>query len=227
LPQHHVGIDYRWESPFDLDQFTSEITHALESNPNLDSLTFGYYGEPTLSKFLHEAVCIAQEVKKNIFSESGTGPKISILTNSSTLTDPNICSILKKFDWVIAKLDCALDFEFRGINRPHNSVPNITTIIKALELFNHDLHINTNSLLSIQTLLLDSSNRTIPSNCSPAHLEALCTAFRQILPDSIQITTVSRIPPNEGVHALVGENKQKIRNFFEERLPYSLNWKLY
>lgn len=68
-----VPPSMRSEDQFNPEQFQNEISAALIENPHLDSLTFGYYGEPTLSKYLREAVRIAKKVR-DALNRSDRGP---------------------------------------------------------------------------------------------------------------------------------------------------------
>jgi wyosine [tRNA(Phe)-imidazoG37] synthetase (radical SAM superfamily) len=227
------SASYRYDPPYDPDQFIRELEPVLQTNPGIDCLTFGYYGEPTLAIHLRQYLDLAKKLRQKL-NRGDDGPVMTIFTNSSTIVDPKIQQILMQFELVIAKLDCATEILFRKSNRPHLSVPPIKDIIENLK----NLRMNMDKIqsydstekphqLAIQTLLFKSDHPEIPSNYCPENLEALATAYRYIEPHRIQIYSVSRIPAEEGIHAILGEEKQNLRNFFTVKIPSRIAWRVY
>jgi wyosine [tRNA(Phe)-imidazoG37] synthetase (radical SAM superfamily) len=224
-PSCHVSPSDRWSGEFNEEEYTQEIQAALEENPHLNSLTFGYYGEPTLSIHILKAFSIAKRLKQQQGRSDG-GPTLTLLSNSTTFRSLEIRNIAAQFDWVVAKLDCAIQKTYESINRPHPSTPPICDIIDFLKKMRTEMA-NQKHRLSIQTLLLESSRLDILSNIDEPNLNALCQAYSQIMPYSIQIYSLSRDPPESGIHAIYGDKKREIQRFFEKKLSPSLSWRLY
>lgn len=210
-----VPITYRYESPVDEDQFKNEIELPLVNLPEIDSATFGYMGETTLASNLEMYLEIARSIKTEL-TRADMGPLLSIFTNSTTLGDPAIRSILAKFDLVMAKLDCAVQDLFKKVNRPDPSVPLVNEIIENIALLREEMRAYPANKLAIQTLLFKSMNPSIPSNLNDENLEALAKSYEFIKPHIVQIYSVARDPAETGIYAISAKDKEDLREYFKQ-----------
>jgi wyosine [tRNA(Phe)-imidazoG37] synthetase (radical SAM superfamily) len=224
-PTQLKPIDFRYSPEYDPERFESELRPVLEENPGLDSITFGYYGEPTLAVHLGEYQKFARKLRDHIYGKEKL-PKISIFTNSTTVCDQNIRNTLSEFDQVIAKLDCATESLYQAANRPDSSCPPISLIISCLKQLRNELE-EKDHQLAIQTLLFNSTNTQIPRNNTQENWIALANAYEQIQPHIIQLYTVSRIPPERGIHSLLGPDKIELKQFFQDKISKSIKWQIY
>lgn len=210
-----VGIDYNYEPEVDMETFIEEVSLPLKNLPEITSATFGYMGETTLANHLEKYLGAARKLEAELGRE---GPMISIFTNSTTLGDEWIRSILAKFDFIMAKLDCAIQSCFQKINRPHSSVPPVNEIIENMRLLREELNKHPKHKLAIQTLLFNSLNPNIPSNIKNANLNALAKAYEKIKPHVVQIYTVAREPAEKGIYALSQKEKNNVRHFLDKNV---------
>lgn len=83
---------------------------AEASHPPLDYATLGGLGEPTLSCDLG---AIIKEIRKIL-----PGTPVAVLTNSTTLTDPEVVREIAFADVVLPSLDTLVPGEYSRLNRP-------------------------------------------------------------------------------------------------------------
>ena len=186
-----------------------KLTRILKIEQNLDSITIGYNGEPTLISDLAEIIDLIKHVRDYL----GIKTPISIFTNSSTILDDQICNKLAKTDKIIAKLDVATQRDFILINNPHFSVPHISKIIAGLKNYKDKYP---NNKLIIQTMLIDG---TI-NNLNDENLKNLSKAYDLICPDLVQLYSVARPPPSPSIKKVkinkIVQIKNKINNFSQK-----------
>ncbi|MHA1804552.1 MAG: radical SAM protein [Promethearchaeota archaeon] len=194
-----------WVSPFHevkrkpSPNFRKELSSILRYYPHLDSITFGYNGEPTLNPHVDEYRRIASSVREE-FSWQKTPPKITLFTNSSTLFREEVREKIIHFDLILAKLDAANEVDFQETNQPHEEVPSIHEIIDSLALLRKELP--PGKELVLQCLFFNSYRKDRPSNNNSRNLQSLIKAIKKIKPSRVQIYTIGRIPSEPHVHAL-------------------------
>jgi wyosine [tRNA(Phe)-imidazoG37] synthetase (radical SAM superfamily) len=126
-----VGIDTSVEfGKQEIQILDMILSRVLRETPELDSITLGYNGEPTLVQNLDEVI----EAIKKIRKKTNSTVSISLFTNSSTISDRNVRERISHADRVIAKLDAAVQRTYEIVNVPHSSVPPIENIIKVEDL---------------------------------------------------------------------------------------------
>jgi wyosine [tRNA(Phe)-imidazoG37] synthetase (radical SAM superfamily) len=157
----------------------------------IQSITFGYNGEPTLNKDLGKFVDIARKVRYDVGLEH---VPFTLLTNSSTIDSPEVRDAVLKFDLVIAKVDAGSQDLFNAVNRPHYSVPPFNYLIKNLQLLKFKM--KKESKLIIQTLLFkvrpESSFRGNATRENVVELANL--AINEIIPDQVHVYSIAREP---------------------------------
>jgi len=193
-----------------INHIETQLSKILLDEHNLESITIGYNGEPTLVQNLD---IIVEKIKKIRYNFKLNTP-ISIFTNSSTILDKNVCKNLSKIDNIIFKLDAATDKIFKIINKPHYTVPKISEIIEGIKNFKEKF---CKTKLIIQTMLIKGNY----ANITLENLKNLAEAYQTIQPDHIQLYSISRSPADPSVRRLsideLIEIKNKIQNYLKDK----------
>lgn len=158
------------------EEVVSQVRKALRRAGRVESITFSGSGEPTIHAGLGRMI---REIKKI------TNVPVTVLTNSSFLTQPAVRRDLLAADLVVPSLDAASTLIFNRINRPHPSI-SLGRIIDGLAAFRKAYQ----GKIWLEIMLVKGLND------SPAHLRALKKALARIRPDKVQLNTVVR-PPAE------------------------------
>ncbi|MFW9945799.1 MAG: hypothetical protein ACFFDX_03105 [Candidatus Odinarchaeota archaeon] len=211
LTANLVSPNYRISLPPSSD-FRKELIDILKYFPHLNSITFGYNGEPTLNENLLDFYTITKDVRETMMW-TGDKPKITIFTNSSTLYFQEIRNKLMKFDVVVAKLDAAISSDFQRTNQPHADVPDIDVIIDSLVKLKKIMKENK---LAIQILIYNSYEKNFLSNNNETNIEKLALAIKKINPDIVQIYSIARIPAQFFVYSIDDDRKKEIVKTFKE-----------
>jgi len=170
-----------------------EVKQYLKSGgPEPDYITFSGSGEPTLNTGIGNLV---REIK------SLRGPKVAVLTNSSTISLPEVRESLCAADLVVPSLDAATQAAFEKVNRPYEGVM-VEDIVDGLVAFRKEFE----GEMRLEVLLVEGVND------SDSDLSAIKDAVRRIKPDSIDLNTVAR-PPAEDVRPLRPEKLKKISDY--------------
>jgi wyosine [tRNA(Phe)-imidazoG37] synthetase (radical SAM superfamily) len=213
-----IGPTYRTVSPEHRikappsSNFRKELKDILKFVPHLDSITFGYNGEPTLNDNLLEFYKIAFDVRKEL-KWTETPPLLTLFTNSSTLYLDEIRDRVKHFDLVLAKLDAATDIDLKHTNRPHADCPDIKKIVESLIKLRMDMP---DKKLAIQSLISNSYNKNYYSNDNPENIKQLAEVIIKIRPDEVQLYSIARIPSEYSVYAIDDERKREIVKILRE-----------
>jgi len=198
--------------------FRKELKDILKYFPHLNSITFGYNGEPTLNENLLDFHKIVTTVRDELVWKNEE-PLITIFTNSTTLILKEVRERIKQFDLVIAKLDAATERDYRRTNRPHPESPDIETIIKSLSKLKLEMK---HSKLAIQCLIYNSYRNDFISNNNDENIIKLAEAIKRINPNKVQIYSVARIPAEYFVFSIDEERKKWIVKKFEEVIDNDL-----
>jgi len=154
-----------------------ELKSYLSQNPPLDIITFAGQGEPTLHAGLGE---IINYLKKNF-----PAYQVALLTNGTTLSNPNVKESLKNLDLIIPSLDAVSEENFKKILRPHPQ-------IKAAETIEGLINFRKNfpGKFYLEIFIIPQLND------SPEELKLLRKTCLAIQPDKIQLNSLDR-PPTE------------------------------
>lgn len=167
----------------------TEVREALgeflkKSTEEIDSITFAGNGEPTVHPEFEEIINDTI-VLRNRYAHTA---KISVLTNAWQIGNPKVVRALKKVDNNILKLDSAIAETVKAINRPVDEKFDIDEHIKRLSQFC--------GTCIIQTLFLTGDNI---DNTTDAEVAALLKAYAIIQPRMVQIYSLDRKTPIEGL----------------------------
>ncbi|MFX1237255.1 MAG: radical SAM protein [Promethearchaeota archaeon] len=218
-----VSPEYRIHAP-PSHNFRKELMDILKHVPHLNSITFGYNGEPTLNENILEFLNIAKEVRDK-FKWTNEKPQLTLFTNSSTLYAEEIRERVRQFELVLAKLDAATEDDFIRTNRPHKGSPNINEIIDSLSKLKAKMP--KKNKLAIQCLIYNSYKKNIISNENKENIRMLSEAIKKIKPDVVQIYSIARIPAQYYVFAIDDERKKNIVEFLREKIDEKeihINW---
>ena len=206
-----VSPEHRIKAP-PSSNFRKELKDILKYVPHLDSITFGYHGEPTLNDSLLDFYKVALDVR-NEMTWTGTPPLLTLFTNSSTLYLDEVRKRVKHFDLVLAKLDAATDKDLKQTNRPHSDCPDIINIVESLVKLRKDMP---DKKLVIQSLISNSYNEKYSSNNNPENIKQLAELITIIKPDIVQLYSIARIPSEYFVYAIDEDRKREIVKILRE-----------
>ncbi len=207
-----VSPNYRINLPPSRN-FRKELFSILKYVPHLNSITFGYNGEPTLNEKLLDFLKIALDVR-NELNWTSEKPLITLFTNSSTLYIDKIRERVKQFELVLAKLDTANNVDFKRTNRPHHDTPNIKMIIESLIKLKRELP--KKNKLAIQCLIFNSYKEDFIPNNNSTNIYDLARALKRIKPNIVQIYSTARIPAEYFVFSIDDDRKREIATIFKE-----------
>jgi len=166
---------------------SSKLQEMKDKGESADVITFAGNGEPTLHPDFPSIIDDTIELR-NRFSPSA---KIAVLSNSSTLNNPDIRAALLKVDMNILKLDSAIDETIRIHNQPRVKIT-VEELIANLSSF--EGHV------IIQTLFLRGRyNGRVIDNTSPVEIDAWLKAIARIKPEEVMIYTIARDTPEGGM----------------------------
>jgi wyosine [tRNA(Phe)-imidazoG37] synthetase (radical SAM superfamily) len=163
---------------FPAEDVMAELCKVLASRPHLDSITLAGSGEPTLARSLGPVIDF---VKRNY-------PEylVSVLTNGSLLTRPDVREELLPADRVIPTLTTVSQQTFEHIHTPHPSLK-IESIISGIVQFRNMYQ----GALWLEVFVIPGLNTTAEE------LAGLRAALDRIDPDLVQLNTLDR-PAAEG-----------------------------
>lgn len=172
---------------------SDDIRQALEQklskmksrNALLDSITFAGNGEPTIHPHFTQIVDDTLILRDKYYP----GAKVSVLTNSSRLSNPAIAAALMKTEQPILKLDAGTQTTFDLINKPLIPI-SLDKIVKALRLFGDKA--------IIQTMFVKGIHEgKIIDNTTAAEVEAWLGHLASIQPRLVMIYPIARSTPEE------------------------------
>lgn len=207
-----VSPEFRIQSP-PTAAFRKELRSILPYVPHLNSITFGYNGEPTLNENLTDFLEIAKDVREEV-KWTENQPLMTLFTNSSTIHFKEVRERVIQFDLVLAKLDAATVDDFKRSNRPHEKTPDIGIIVDSLSELKSMMP--KDHKLAIQCLLFNSYKKDFPANYNKENIEKIGEALKKIKPDIVQLYSIARIPAQYYVFAIDEDQKKQAANRFKE-----------
>lgn len=213
-----IGPTFQVISPMDRikappsSNYRKELKDILKYVPHLNSITFGYNGEPTLNDSILDFFKITLEVRDELKWDNEP-PLITLFTNSTTLYLEEIRDRVKYFDLVLAKLDAATDIDLKRTNRPHRDCQDIDTIADSLVKLRKDMP---DKKLAIQCLICKSHRDDFSSNDNNENINQLAYLIKRINPNIVQLYSIARIPSEYFVYAIDEERKKEIVKIFRE-----------
>ncbi|MGB9712784.1 MAG: radical SAM protein [Dissulfurimicrobium sp.] len=158
------------------EEIKKELEAVVSGGIKFDTLTFTASGEPTLHLRLGELLRFAKGI---------TDCPVAVLTNATLLSDPAVRADLTIADIILPSLDSVIPRHFRKVNRPALCVK-LEAIVEGLVRLRREM----TGRMWLEVLLVQGIND------SPQDIEALKEVIKSIMPDRVQLNTVSR-PPAE------------------------------
>jgi len=155
------------------NEIIGELEEFLIDSPELDFITLGGSGEPTLHSRIGEIIYTIKE--------KFPGYKVSIITNSTLFHDVNVRKEVLMADIILPSLDTASDENFKKINRPVKKL-NICNIIEGLIKLRKEFQ----GEIWLEFFIIPGINDSVKE------LNGIKKAIEKIQPDKIQINTLDR-----------------------------------
>ena len=177
----------------DIKSIKSQLLVALKEYNDIDVITLSANGEPTLYPYLDELIDFINIHKTNALS--------LILSNGSTITNPNIQKSLSKLDIVKISLDAVTQKVFQRLDRPNN--------IKVIDIINSIKEYITkfNNNLIIEILFVKGIND------SNDEIAKLVSVIQDINPIRLDLGTIDR-PPSYNVRPISTQKLYQIADKF-------------
>lgn len=175
-------------------EVTAELDKYLQSNPNIDYLTFSGSGEPTLHSGLGQII--------DFIKENYPRYKISLLTNSTLFPQEGVIKEVKDLDLIVPSLDAVSEDIFNKINRPISGV-RAAEIVKGLE----SLRASFVGQLWLEIFIIPGIND------HREELQLFKKALQRIRPDKIQLNSLDRLGTENWVPPVAPKNLELIAQY--------------
>lgn len=176
-----------------------------ERGEGLDVITFSGNGEPTLHPKFPEIIDMVLRLRDEYFPDA----KVSVLTNSTRIFDPQVAEALKHVDNNILKLDSAVEGTMRAIDRPNDPAFTVEKVVESLRQFK--------GTGIIQTMLVKGEyNGRKFDNTTPGELDALIEAYKRIEPKEVMLYSLDRSTPADNLQKIPHEEIVRIARLIEE-----------
>jgi len=159
-----------------LEALERELAEALARHPDVDDICFAGAGEPTMHPQFREAVLLARDLRRRLAPRAW----LSVLSNGVAAGKSSVRGALALVDRPVLKLDAARDDLLAAVD----GAPRGLSARRLVQLYATLIGIET------QTLLVAGPVDT----ATPAALDALGEALRQIRPRRALIGTATRAP---------------------------------
>lgn len=178
-----TGLPTRAEVKADLE---AKLLAMKENGEKPDVITFSGNGEPTLHPEFSGVIDDTIELRDRLCPEA----KVSVLTNSTRIFNPEVAEALKKVDNNILKLDSAVEQTMRLIDRPASKDFTVDRVVEGLKQFR--------GTGVIQTMILRGEHDGIPvDNTTDREIDALINAYKSIGPKEVMLYSLDRSTPEE------------------------------
>jgi wyosine [tRNA(Phe)-imidazoG37] synthetase (radical SAM superfamily) len=164
------------QSFFDPDEIVKQVMEKVKRVPRIDVITLSGSGEPTLNA---DIGWILSRLKK-------TGIPLTVITNASLLHRADVRRELKQADILLPSLDAATEAVFERVNRPHASL-RLEVMIEGLTALRRDHK----GSIWLEIMLMKQMND------DAEQIEKLGKIIDRIMPDKVQLNTVTRPPLEE------------------------------
>jgi len=156
-------------------EIAKQVEESLKKHKNIDVITITANGEPTLYPYLKELIVLINEFKADV--------QTLILSNGSTIYNPDVQDALMLFDNVKLSLDCVTERCFKRLDRAHDTV-DLEKIKKSMQSFSKKFQ----SSLFIEILFVETLND------SDEEIEKLNSYLKTINATRVDIGTIDRPP---------------------------------
>ncbi|MCL2039308.1 MAG: radical SAM protein [Bacteroidetes bacterium] len=181
----------------------------INNTTKIDSITFSGNGEPTLHPLFPAIIYDTIELRNKYLPNTN----ISVLSNSTNLSNDAVVNALKKIDNAILKLDSANINTFENINlyNINNKKLDGTTKISIEKIIDGMKKFDGNFIFQIM-FLRGKINGQIIDNTTEIEINGLINAIKKTNPKQIMIYPIDRITPADNLTKLDAHEMQKIAN---------------
>lgn len=177
----------------------AKLREMSKNGEPLDVITFSGNGEPTLHPEFPGIVDEMIRLRDKYFPQA----KISVLSNSTRIFNPEVAEALRRVDNNILKLDSAMEDTMRLLDRPNDPAFTVDRVVDALRQFEGQT--------IIQTMLLRGEhNGVIINNTTPGEIDALIEAYKKIKPREVMIYSIDRPTPEKNLRKIEREELENI-----------------
>lgn len=155
----------------------------------VDSITFSGNGEPTLNPDFAGIIDVTVEMRDRYLPDA----VITVLSNATMISRPDVLGALKKIDNPVMKIDAPTDSGARTVNRPAAGY-HVEDVVRNLSAFGGDF--------ILQTMFLRGGG------CDPADalwLEGWMDIVERLHPREVMVYTIDRETPEKGLEKLSAE----------------------
>lgn len=182
-------------------ELIQELSLWLANNPEpareLSYVTLSGSGEPTLNTAAAEFIAW---VKKN------TAKSVCVITNGSTLIDPEVRRALLSADIVVPSLDAAIEPAFKAVDRPHAGIK-VEDVISGLIQFRREFR----GKIWLEIMLIRGKND------GNDNIRRLVEVVEDIRPDKIQLNSPVRCTTEKDALPVEPKRLEKIREMFGDK----------
>lgn len=175
---------------------TEFLTSYVKSDKDpLDYITFAGNGEPTIHPDFKGIIEDTVQLRNRFTPNT----EIAVLSNAWHLDKKEVISALRMVDKNVLKLDSAIKDTILKINQPVNPKFELASLLERLSLFRGEC--------TIQTLFFKGENI---DNTTEEEVNAWISALKIIQPQEVQIYSLDRATPSEGLIKVPKEELKKI-----------------
>lgn len=183
----------------DVKSALEQQLRAMAKADTIDVITFSGNGEPTLHPEFEKIIADTCMLRDKYCPDA----KVSVLSNSTQLSRPDVIRGLRMADNRILKLDSAIDSTMRLIDQPLDKSLTVEQIQQLLTGFGHDF--------TLQTCFLKGEyNGQAIDNTTNEELDAYYKLVKQIAPRNIMIYVIDRATPCTSLDKISAEKMQEI-----------------
>ena len=176
----------------------AKLQSMLESNEELDVITFAGNGEPTLHPDFDKIIDDTIEIRNKYFPEA----RIAVLSNSTMLHKYKVVEALKKIEQNILKLDSSNIDTIKLLNNPQGHY-NLDYIIDNFSKFD--------GKFILQTMFLKGKyNEVEIDNTTDEEVDAWLSLVSEINPKQVMIYTIARDTPAPDLEKVSMEKLEEI-----------------
>jgi len=173
----------------------TKLKELKADEQHIDVITFAGNGEPTTHPQFTEIVDDVIALRNEYAPEA----KLSLLSNATMLHRPEILNTLHKIDNNILKIDSAIEATAKAMNQPQQPDYSVARVIEQMKEFRGEC--------IVQTMFLRGNGI---DNTTEEEVNAWVEAIKTIMPREVQLYSIDRKTPVEGLEKVSGEELQQI-----------------
>lgn len=197
------NADHRGGRFPDADEVLAALEEKLRTmhaaGDPLDVITFAGNGEPTLHPEFARVIRRTIELRNEYYPEV----KVSVLSNATRMTKPDVREALLSVDNNILKLDGAFDETIHLIDQPADPNYSVRHVVDGMKTYE--------GRLIVQTMFVrgEHGGRTI-DNTTPEETEAWRELMREVRPHQIMVYSLDRPTPEQHLTAVSKAEMEQI-----------------